>query len=100
AVRLADEEAHVRRLRKGNQRHDLRACTHDALLLFLEPHHEPGLIAEVHDWQVEGVAELVEARRLFACGLVHRSAKEPRVVDHHPPTTPPPPPQTGALTDM
>src|SRR5581483_775003 len=83
AVDLPQDKSDVRRSRQRIDRDDACAGPENALLLFLEAGHETGLVAEIDDRQMEGIAELNEACRLLAGGLVHRATKVAGIVDHH-----------------
>ena len=53
---------------------------HDRRLLDLGPHHDPRCVAKEQDGEVEGVAELQEARGLVGRGSVDRPGEVARVV--------------------
>ena len=84
SVELANDEADVRRPARVEGSHDAGAGPHDAQALLRWPDGEPGLVGEVDERQVEGLAEFQEAEHLLAGRDVHRTAVEARIVAHDP----------------
>src|SRR5436305_591763 len=64
AVRLADDDRHLRYRRLGHRRHHLGAVPDDALTLDGGADHEPRHVGEEHERHVERVAQVDEASAL------------------------------------
>jgi len=80
AVSLAQNHRHPRHLDAGRCNEHPAEVSHLGGLLRIGSHHEPGGVAEAHDRQVEGVAQLHEPGRLVGRVRVDRATEVSRIV--------------------
>ena len=80
---LAADDGYPGHFALGDGIDEAGACPLDPVLFRFEADHKPGVVHKDNHREVEGVAELDEARGLFGRGDVHGATHSAGVVEHH-----------------